>query len=182
MISLCATHVQTSLAKITAFVCSCCLDRSQYYVFPEFCAKLLEHFTNKSNSLHLWAGSCLSTMVPDDPESWQSSGWEKKYLTEPLRSPPSVTEEISNAVEITKDEVVPGYTERDAPFQTEGLPVHWIYHDIKNHGFRRAEDCDICGKAVAKFLHNDLRLGKSVFSLTLSIHYHNPCCALIISL
>lgn len=166
-----------SPSKKTAFVCFSGCYSSQYYVFPEFCARLLEHFTNKSDDLHLWAASCQSMMVPDDPKSWQSSGWERKYLTKPLRSPPTVTEEISNAVEITKDETVPGYTQRGAPFQTEGLPVHWIYHESRKHGFTRAEDCKICGEAVARFLHNDLRLGECVFFNFIFSLLHSLLCS-----
>ncbi|XP_025102717.1 uncharacterized protein LOC112569205 [Pomacea canaliculata] len=131
---------------------------SQYYVFPEFCSKLLEHFTKKVDGLHLWAASCHRIMVPEEPENWQSSGWERKYLTRSLRSPPYVTEEISQAVEIKKDETVWDYTERDSPDQTEGPPVHWIHHDSQQHRITRAEDCEVCGKAVARFLLKDLHL------------------------
>lgn len=102
--------------------------------------------------------------MPEEPENWQSSGWDRKYLTRSLRSPPSVTEEISQAVEIKKDGTVRDYTERDAPEQTEGPPVHWIHHDSQQHGITRAEDCEVCGKAVARFLLKDLHLSESGIS------------------
>lgn len=150
--------------KITTVVFFSCRDSSQYYVFPEFCSKLLEHFTNKVDGLHLWVASCQRIMVPEEPESWQSYGWERKYLRRPLRSPPSITEEISQAVEIKKGEYVCDYTERNSLYQTEGPPVHWIHHDSQQHGITRAEDCEVCGEAVARFLRMDLHLGESGIS------------------
>lgn len=141
--------------------------RSEYYIFPEFCASLHERCRENIDSLHFWAASDQDNVAPEelydkDTEGlglglgWE--GWELLYFTRPLRSPPSVIREVQLAVEI-RNGTVPKYSKRKVPDHSDGQPVEWVYHRNHEHGYLRVEDCVDCGQNVATFLCTEVRLG-----------------------
>ncbi|XP_025114049.1 uncharacterized protein LOC112576041 [Pomacea canaliculata] len=115
--------------------------------FQIFCDKLLERFPDR---LHLWAASCFHGHAPAD--------WPVKYLTRPLRSPPSVIREYERARSITELDHVQPYSERGVPDHTDGPPVKRLYHRGQGQLGDWPGDCVTCGREVASFLHS-LRVG-----------------------
>lgn len=142
-------------------MCLSVVHRSENYIFPDFCANLLDRCRSRGCDLRFWASSCYDNVAPEDLYDGGSEGWELVHFTRSLRSPPSVLREIRLAVEITKDRTVRDYTDRGLPDHSDGPPAIWFQHHVQQHGCTRVEDCVVCGGEVARFLCTELRIGLS---------------------
>lgn len=108
--------------------------------FKTLCTKLLTQVPD----LHLWAASYFHRNAP--------TGWQVKYLTRPLRSPPAVIREVEKDENITRHCLVQAYSERGVPDHTDGPPVIRLYHRGQGHSALLPVDCVACGRDIANFL------------------------------
>ncbi|XP_025103290.1 uncharacterized protein LOC112569645 [Pomacea canaliculata] len=123
--------------------------------FGTFCNKLLTQVP----SLHLWAASCFPEHRP--------AGWEVKYLSTPLRSPPVVVTEVEQDLRITRFRDVDPNSQQGVPDHTDSPSVTRLYHRGLGHSGRWPGDCVTCGREVASFLHR-LSVGVTETSTTTS--------------
>lgn len=117
-------------------------------MFGSFC----ENLHARVPKLHLWAANSLKNIAPRN--------WPTKVLTKLLRSPPTVQREIEEAEEFNEGEVDKYDDQHSFPHHTDGVKVQTFYH-IKEHEEEFLQDCLQCGKILAEFLTEDLRVGKS---------------------
>lgn len=87
----------------------------------------------------------------------------KVVLTEPLRTPPTV----SNAVQQSEwmrhgiSRVYP-YTDASSPLPSVGLPSRDLLHDDRpGHEVRHPQDCEECGREIARLLLDELQVGST---------------------
>ncbi|XP_025100570.1 uncharacterized protein LOC112567904 isoform X2 [Pomacea canaliculata] len=139
----------------------------QSHIFPEFCDELVQSNKEQCHILHLWAASCQHNIAPVELQDSNLGNWEIKYFTKPLRSPPSVIREVERATEIRRRKVL-RYTERGVPDHTDGPPVKWMNRICMDHDSEEIKDCLVCGRNVASFLYEELRLVKSTAHRTVS--------------
>ncbi|XP_025113982.1 uncharacterized protein LOC112576006 [Pomacea canaliculata] len=122
-------------------------EAARPYYFQRFCDKLL----NQVPRLHLWAASSFHKYSP--------TGWQVEFLTRPLRSPPTVVREVQRDKRMTGDNPrIHPYSEPGVPDHTDGPPVRQMYHRGQGHSGRIPENCVLCGRQVARYLHS-LRVG-----------------------
>ena len=105
-------------------------------------------------SLCLW---CCSLEPLKSPLSWLP----EVALTTSLRSPPVVTREVQRSKEIERHHYILPYSLPPTPAETDGPPILWRQHRGQpGHTEGEAEDCEECGKVIAKVL-KDLGVGQS---------------------
>ncbi|KAK7094086.1 uncharacterized protein [Littorina saxatilis] len=111
--------------------------------------------TSQQRQVSVW----ISTIYPYYPP-----GFEVKRLTCCLRCPPAVQEIMSltqNSVKYAPDCCyVSRGCESELPLPSDGLNVKWIDHAPHMTSAAEVNDCKECGKILADYLLNDLRIGQ----------------------
>ena len=122
--------------------------------FPCLCSR----FTTFCNLLHdnaprltLWAASVLHDGIP--PRLAQVT------LTEPLRTPPSVTSEVQKSDRFRTGRVH-GYTDPPCPLPADGPAPIYLYHSGEGaHCALSPVECRQCGLELAGVLREQLQVG-----------------------
>ena len=112
--------------------------------FRRFCKDLHQQVAD----LHLWSASITNDDIP--PEL------REVRLTEPLRTPPSVTREVQQAVGRYSD--IPDYTNPAAPLPCDGPGVRVVDHGALGHP-GGTDDCEQCGQLVGDMLRQLIGTG-----------------------
>ena len=92
--------------------------------------------------LHLWAAGLHHAYVP--PEMTEVA------LTEPLRAPPAVTQQVAQARGIGGD--IRPYSAPPSPLATDGPAVRVVEHAGPGHQQGDLCDCLRCGQEVGEFI------------------------------
>ena len=92
--------------------------------------------------LHLWAASLSHVFVP--PEMTEVA------LTEPLRAPPAVTQQVARARYIW--DIIRPYSLPPSPLATDGPAVRVVEHAGPGHQQGDLCDCLHCGQLVGDFI------------------------------
>ncbi|XP_070208397.1 uncharacterized protein [Littorina saxatilis] len=83
-------------------------------------------------------------------------------LTQPLRTPPSVTRQVQLS-DFIRDGYVRGYTAASCPPPCDGPAPLYLYHTGQGHSAEEdPRDCQQCGREVARILTEDLHVGVAV--------------------
>ena len=83
---------------------------------------------------------------------------KQEMLTEPLRTPPSVSAEVEKS-ECFARAAVYGYTAPASPLPCGGPAPRYLYHSGPGHTATEPWYCHACGMDVAKLLIEVLRVG-----------------------
>ncbi|KAK7095123.1 hypothetical protein V1264_006573 [Littorina saxatilis] len=111
-----------------------------------FCRGLNERIPN----LHLWAAALYPSRCPPTLQDVR--------LTEPLRSPPSVTD-IVRLHRGFIGSVLPRYAETPSPLPSHGPLAVRVWHEGEDHSLDKdTYECEQCGRDIAKVLR-DLNVG-----------------------
>ena len=145
-----------------------CLDSG----FTDFCVQLLHSVP----LLTLWAASIFHGRRPQM--------LTEASLTEPLRSPPSITAEVEKANWFSNGSVK-GYSGCRCPLPSDGPAPLYLYHTPRQpHSPGRPHQCQQCGRELARALREDLHVGVTgVYAVfcnntvrgALSHGYHGNC-------
>ena len=115
--------------------------------FAELCNDLLQQLPG----LCLWSASVRHGNRPPM--------LAEVVLTEPLRTPPSVTREVQQCESMTPGGSVHHYTAGPAPLPCDGPTPRVVVHAGQGHGAGLTIDCEECGRQVARILKEELHVG-----------------------
>ena len=118
---------------------------SSFRRFADFCNRL--HL--RASRLTIWAASVLRDRIP--------TLMQEVILTEPLRTPPSVTAEVQRSDRLRKGRVH-SYTDPRSPLPSVGPAPLYLYH-TDEHGALGPIECRQCGLELAKLLKEELQVG-----------------------
>ena len=132
--------------------------------YAVFCSTLLHRLPN----LRLWAASMYHEDRPDT--------LTECTLTEPLRTPPTITREVRMCSSLGPGGPVLDYSPTVAPLPSEGFPARVLYH-TEDHDGAKPADCERCGALIAGVLKNELHVGKTVTGMCVcvSVSYAAVC-------
>ena len=130
-------------------------------IFNRYVAALLQRVPPPR--LHLWAASLWHAHVP--PEMTEVA------LTEPLRAPPAVTQQVARARIIGG--VIRPYSLPPSPLATDGPAVRVVEHAGPGHQQGDLCDCLLCGQLVGRILKSlcDEKMGMYAFKMSIVTIY-----------
>ena len=126
-------------------------------MYHRYVAALLQRVPPRR--LHLWAASLYPSNVP--PEMTEVA------LTEPLRAPPAVTQQVAQARGIGGD--IRPYSAPPSPLATDGPAVRVVEHAGPGHQQGDPCGCLRCGQQVGEFI---VQLVHSVINGMLTVFFY----------
>ena len=130
-------------------LCGCIHLLCPYSCFRDFCTQLYR----RAHRLCLWSASVFHGHCPPDLTTI--------VLTEPLRSPPSVTQVVEGSKYINQKCDVYGYSPPSSPPAADGPDPLLVIHKGEGHTGVDPRDCEQCGSQVGRVLLEVLHIGQS---------------------
>ncbi|XP_070192066.1 uncharacterized protein [Littorina saxatilis] len=112
----------------------------EYNPLTRLCEELHQHVPG----LHLWAASLYHGHRPPL--------LTEVILTQPLRTPPSVTRHVQHQPFMAQGVTVYDYTAAPSPLPCDGLDPRVVRHTGQGHGEGEPGDCEQCGFLVGQIL------------------------------
>ena len=82
-------------------------------------------------------------------------------LTEPLRTPPAVSEEVQQSSWMVHGNSVYPYTDVTSPLPSQGHRPRVLFHDGAGHTEKHPPDCEECGREIARLLLDEFHMGST---------------------